>query len=86
MGKVTRRAFLASGSAGAVAIAGVASGGFGAMGLMAAEDGELTPEEHCATSLAFSSYVFFFQMCTPKTIQRTQLDPRSRIRSRRRSW
>jgi hypothetical protein len=45
MGKVTRRAFLASGSAGAVAIAGVASGGFGAMGLMAAEDGELTPEE-----------------------------------------
>jgi hypothetical protein len=45
MGEVTRRAFLVSGSASAVAIAGVASGGLGAVGLTAAENGELTPEE-----------------------------------------
>ena len=45
MGEVTRRAFLVSGSAGAVAIAGVASGGLGTIGLAAAEEGELTPEE-----------------------------------------
>ena len=45
MGEVSRRAFLVSGSAGAVAIAGVASGGLGTIGLAAAEEGELTPEE-----------------------------------------
>ena len=45
MGEVSRRAFLVSGSAGAVAIAGVASGGLGGIGLAAAEDGELTPDE-----------------------------------------
>ncbi|HEV3225439.1 MAG TPA: hypothetical protein VGZ52_01345 [Acidimicrobiales bacterium] len=45
MGEVSRRAFLASGSAGAVAIAGVASGGLGAIGLVAGEEGELTPAE-----------------------------------------
>lgn len=45
MGEVSRRAFLVSGSAGAVAIAGVASGGLGTIVLAAAEEGELTPDE-----------------------------------------
>ena len=45
MGEVTRRAFLASGSAGAVAVAGLASGGLGAIGLVAEEEAELTPAE-----------------------------------------
>ena len=46
MGEVTRRAFLASGSAGAVAIAGVATGGLGTLGIAAAStEGELTAEE-----------------------------------------
>ena len=50
MGEVSRRAFLASTSAGAVAIAGVASGGLGAAGLLATEEGELSPEELSAAA------------------------------------
>jgi hypothetical protein len=50
MGSVSRRAFIASGGAGAIGVAGVAAGGLGAVGLTGgqgsrATEKELTPEE-----------------------------------------
>jgi hypothetical protein len=50
MGSVSRRAFIASGGAGAIGIAGVAAGGLNAIGLTGGQSGratetELTPEE-----------------------------------------